>query len=103
MNVWSRRTWCRVPISFPQARNYVMQPRRFATSFDGSLLFLPCESALHVYGLGSGKLLHILKGHMDTVNGCVYSRMEGEAFSVGRDGQILGWGRGGDVRKVWEV
>ena len=58
---------------------------------------------MHVYVLDTGRLVRVLKGHMDTINGCVFNPGEGEMYSAGQDGIVLVWGRGGDMRRVWEV
>uniref|UniRef100_A0AAV2MMU6 DNA excision repair protein ERCC-8 n=1 Tax=Knipowitschia caucasica TaxID=637954 RepID=A0AAV2MMU6_KNICA len=55
------------------------------------LVFVPCGSAVGVYGLHSGQMLTALRGHYNNVDCCDYHPDHQELYSGGKDCNILAW------------
>jgi hypothetical protein len=49
------------------------QGRQLAVSSDAPVVMHPSGSVVQMFELHEGRLLHLLRGHMDTVNACCYN------------------------------
>lgn len=54
-------------------------------------VFVPCGSAVAVYGLHSGELITMLRGHYNNVDCCEFHPDYQELYSGGKDCNILAW------------
>ena len=61
------------PRAAPPGLLCCMQGRQIAVSSDAPVVMHPSGSVVQMFELYEGRLLHLLRGHMDTVNACCYN------------------------------
>ena len=68
-----------------------MQARQIAASVDGGLIFHPSGSVIQVLDMHTGEQQKLLRGHMDTINACVFNPSLQELYSGADDASIVVW------------
>ncbi len=62
-----------------------------AASVDGHLVFHPSGSVIQVLDMYSGEQHKLLRGHLDTVNACVFNPVFQELYTGADDASIVVW------------
>ncbi|XP_077378171.1 DNA excision repair protein ERCC-8 [Festucalex cinctus] len=104
MRLWNSATGENTLVNYGKVSNESRKRRQFAVSQGCSpeFVFVPCGSSVAVYGLHSGELVTMLRGHYNHVDCCEFHPDHQELYSAGKDGNILVWVpvlRGPDVEE----
>ena len=67
------------------------QARQIAASVDGSLVFHPSGSVIQVLDMYTGEQRKLLRGHLDTINACVFNPALQELYTGADDASIIVW------------
>ena len=68
-----------------------LQARQVAASIDADLVYHPSGSVVQVLDLYSGAQVKLLRGHLDTINACVFNPRLQELYTGADDASILVW------------
>ena len=67
------------------------QGRQIAASVDGNLVFHPSGSVIQVLDMYTGEQCKLLRGHLDTINACVFNPVLQELYTGADDASIIVW------------
>ncbi|XP_019733589.1 DNA excision repair protein ERCC-8 [Hippocampus comes] len=104
MRLWNSATGENTLVNYGKVSNESRKRRQFTVSQGCSpeFVFVPCGSSVAVYGLHTGELVTMLRGHYNNVDCCEFHPDHQELYSAGKDGNILAWVpvlRGPDVEE----
>ncbi|XP_077417256.1 DNA excision repair protein ERCC-8 isoform X2 [Vanacampus margaritifer] len=93
MRLWNSATGENTLVNYGKVSNESRKRRQLTVSRGCSpeFVFVPCGSSVAVYGLHSGQLLTMLRGHYNHVDCCEFHPDHQELYSAGKDGNILAW------------
>ncbi|XP_061527874.1 DNA excision repair protein ERCC-8 isoform X1 [Phycodurus eques] len=93
MRLWNSATGENTLVNYGKISNKSRKRRQFTVSQGCSpeFVFVPCGSSVAVYGLHTGDLVTMLRGHYNHVDCCEFHPDHQELYSAGKDGNILAW------------
>ncbi|KAK2898381.1 hypothetical protein QQF64_032420 [Cirrhinus molitorella] len=93
MRLWNSATGENTLVNYGKVMNESRKGLKFTISKGCSpeFVFVPCGSSVAVYGLHSGKLITMLRGHYNNVDCCEFHPDYQELYSGGKDCNILAW------------
>ncbi|XP_026098691.1 DNA excision repair protein ERCC-8-like [Carassius auratus] len=93
MRLWNSATGENTLVNYGKVVNESRKGLKFTVSRGCSpeFVFVPCGSAVAVYGLHSGELITMLRGHYNNVDCCEFHPDYQELYSGGKDCNILAW------------
>uniref|UniRef100_A0A671QNV2 DNA excision repair protein ERCC-8 n=1 Tax=Sinocyclocheilus anshuiensis TaxID=1608454 RepID=A0A671QNV2_9TELE len=93
MRLWNSGTGENTLVNYGKVVNESRKGLKFTVSRGCSpeFVFVPCGSSVAVYGLHSGELITMLRGHYNNVDCCEFHPDYQELYSGGKDCNILAW------------
>uniref|UniRef100_A0A673MQL5 DNA excision repair protein ERCC-8 n=1 Tax=Sinocyclocheilus rhinocerous TaxID=307959 RepID=A0A673MQL5_9TELE len=93
MRLWNSGTGENTLVNYGKVVNESCKGLKFTVSRGCSpeFVFVPCGSSVAVYGLHSGELITMLRGHYNNVDCCEFHPDYQELYSGGKDCNILAW------------
>ncbi|XP_043102958.1 DNA excision repair protein ERCC-8 isoform X2 [Puntigrus tetrazona] len=93
MRLWNSATGENTLVNYGKVVNESRKGLKFTVSRGCSpeFVFVPCGSSVAVYGLHSGELITMLRGHYNNVDCCEFHPDYQELYSGGKDCNILAW------------
>ncbi|KAK7145775.1 hypothetical protein R3I93_013492 [Phoxinus phoxinus] len=93
MRLWNSATGENTLVNYGKVVNESRKGLKFTVSRDCSpeFVFVPCGTSVAVYGLHSGELITMLRGHYNNVDCCEFHPDYQELYSGGKDCNILAW------------
>ncbi|GMH38513.1 hypothetical protein BSKO_06397 [Bryopsis sp. KO-2023] len=92
VRLWDAVNHTNMLVNYSGTYNRSMKARQLAVSSDSELIFHPSGSVVQVFDLSTGETFDNLRGHMDTINCCLFNPSMHELYSGSNDGNILVWG-----------
>lgn len=93
MRLWNSGNGENTLVNYGKVVNESRKGLKFTVSRGCSpeFVFVPCGSSVAVYGLHSGELITMLRGHYNNVDCCEFHPDFQELYSGGKDCNILAW------------
>uniref|UniRef100_A0A8D0CXN0 DNA excision repair protein ERCC-8 n=1 Tax=Sander lucioperca TaxID=283035 RepID=A0A8D0CXN0_SANLU len=93
MRLWNSATGENTLVNYGKVCNESRKRLQFTVSRGCSpeFVFVPCGSSVAVYGLHTGELVTMLRGHYNNVDCCEFHPDYQELYSGGKDCNILAW------------
>ncbi|XP_063901483.1 DNA excision repair protein ERCC-8-like isoform X5 [Zophobas morio] len=91
LKVWNYYLGTNKLINFPGIRARRARTLAVSLTIPRPLVYVPCHSTIKVYEIHTGELVHVLRGHYETVNALAFHPYLPELYSGGADGKILAW------------
>uniref|UniRef100_A0A671P6Q0 DNA excision repair protein ERCC-8 n=1 Tax=Sinocyclocheilus anshuiensis TaxID=1608454 RepID=A0A671P6Q0_9TELE len=93
MRLWNSATGENTLVNYGKVVNESRKGLKFTVSRGCSpeFVFVPCGSSVAMYGLHSGQLITMLRGHYNNVDCCEFHPDYQELYSGGKDCNVLAW------------
>jgi len=93
MRLWNSASGENTLVNYGKVCNESRKGLKFTVSSGCSpeFVFVPCGSSVAMYGMHTGELLTMLRGHYNNVNCCEIQQNYQELYSGGKDCNILAW------------
>ncbi|XP_036435327.1 DNA excision repair protein ERCC-8 isoform X2 [Colossoma macropomum] len=93
MRLWNSATGENTLVNYGKVVNESRKGVKFTVSRGCSpeFVFVPCGSSVAMYGLHTGELVTMLRGHYNNVDCCEFHTDYQELYSGGKDCNILAW------------
>ncbi|KAG1973437.1 DNA excision repair protein ERCC-8 [Pimephales promelas] len=93
MRLWNSATGENTLVNYGKVVNESRKGLKFTVSrgCSSEFVFVPCGTSVAVYGLHSGELITMLRGHYNNVDCCEFHPDYQELYSGGKDCNILAW------------
>ncbi|XP_068594697.1 DNA excision repair protein ERCC-8 isoform X2 [Brachionichthys hirsutus] len=93
MRLWNSATGENTLVNYGKVCNESRKRLQLSVSRGCSpeFVFVPCGSSVAVYGLHTGELITMLRGHYNNVDCCEFQPDYQELYSGGKDCNILAW------------